>query len=348
MRGIYLRGNIYWFRPPMKNGVRPERITLETTDPAEAVTRANEIRDNPTLTTSAQLSVEIENAAAHKLRMHEWTETSARSKKSILLAFADTQPAHFAAADVTTAIMQKYHDRQLRKLAPSTVSGYMMTFRSFFNWAVDVAKIMRRNPMDGVKVVRTTGNRREDFADFALRDKLIVEAPTDELRLILFMGFHGGLRKKEIIEARPFWFNLNAGMLELRKTATMNFKDGEERSIPMTREFVSFMRRFGLSEPYVLAPNVKAGKSIYRYDFRKPFTDYMKAQGVPWITPHIMRHTFASLLASSGVSIFKIATWLGDDVATVQKHYAKLLPGDKDIEKAFGDRQPTPSVVAAA
>ena len=39
-----------------------------------------------------------------------------------------------------------------------------------------------------------------------------------------------------------------------------------------------------------------------------------------------MRHTFASLLAIAGVSIFKIAQWLGDDVRVVERHYAHLLP----------------------
>ena len=47
-----------------------------------------------------------------------------------------------------------------------------------------------------------------------------------------------------------------------------------------------------------------------------------------------MRHTFGSLLASRGCSIYKIAIWMGDEVATTQKHYAKLLPIDPDIELA--------------
>ena len=59
----------------------------------------------------------------------------------------------------------------------------------------------------------------------------------------------------------------------------------------------------------------------------------MQTQGCERITPHIMRHTFASLLASAGVSIYKIAVWLGDDVRVVQQHYAKLLPQDGDIER---------------
>ena len=40
-----------------------------------------------------------------------------------------------------------------------------------------------------------------------------------------------------------------------------------------------------------------------------------------------MRHSFASNLATAGVSIFKIAEWLGDDVRVVQRTYAKRPRG---------------------
>jgi integrase len=100
----------------------------------------------------------------------------------------------------------------------------------------------------------------------------------------------------------------------------------------------------------MIAPAVGYGGgkwAKYRYDFRKPFADYIKGYGegkrlgaaklapsqdLSWITPHIMRHTFASLHASAGTSIYKIAKWLGDGV---QRHYAKLSPSDEDINKAF-------------
>ena len=68
---------------------------------------------------------------------------------------------------------------------------------------------------------------------------------------------------------------------------------------------------------------------------RRPSAEYVGEHKCVEVTPHIARHTFASLLASAGVSIYKIAQWLGDDVRVVQQHYAKLLPKDADIEAAF-------------
>jgi site-specific recombinase XerC len=58
----------------------------------------------------------------------------------------------------------------------------------------------------------------------------------------------------------------------------------------------------------------------------------MESQDLRWVTPHIMRHSFASNLATADVSIFKISEWLGDDVRVVQRSYAKLAPADGDIQ----------------
>jgi integrase len=103
----------------------------------------------------------------------------------------------------------------------------------------------------------------------------------------------------------------------------------------MTKAFKAFLKIYGLRSPFMLRPDVPHGKSRYRWDFRRPWTEYVTKHNCSWATPHIARHTFASLEASAGISIYKIAQWLGDDVRVVQNHYAKLLPKDEDIEAAF-------------
>ena len=144
----------------------------------------------------------------------------------------------------------------------------------------------------------------------------------------------------EIVEARAFWFDMKAKIIHLRKTPTMDFKDGEERSVPMTTEFHRFLLEYGLREPFMLRPEVKPGKSLYRYCFKHPFANHVQAHGLSWVTPHIMRHTFASLLASAGTSIYLISEWLGDDVQVTQHHYARLLPLHDEIERAFTANPP--------
>ena len=168
-----------------------------------------------------------------------------------------------------------------------------------------------------------------------MRDKLIAKCDREDLKFVLFCGFHAGLRKAEIIEARPDWFDLRSGLIHVRKTDTFRPKDRNERTIPMTKALRTFLRGYGRRSPFMLHSEVAPGKSRYRWDFRRPWAEHVAKHNCPQITPHIARHTFASLLASAGVSIYKVAQWLGDDVRVVQKHYAKLLPKDADIELAF-------------
>lgn len=336
MRGLYRRKNVWWFKV-QTNGER-EYFNLETGDLAEAVKRREAILDTPRLNDSSPLRSEIEKFIAYKVRMNKFTASTALTKRNKLLLFAADLPQDASAANITSRQIQRYYDATLARVTGTTALGYMMALQAFFRWAVEIERITRRNPVKDVPFAKPAGRARKEFCSFEVRDKLIAEAPTDDLRFILYCGFHAGLRFTEIVEARAFWFDLKAGLIHLRKTPTINFKDREERTVPLTNQFKDFLKGYGLRHPFMLRPDVEHGKTLYRYDFRRPFTLYMKAQGCRWVTPHIMRHTFASLLVSVGESIYKVAVWMGDEVSTVQKHYGKLTPDNHGIEKAFSMR----------
>jgi site-specific recombinase XerD len=237
-------------------------------------------------------------------------------------------------ANVTGIQCKAFYQAAKRRTAPSTAESYMFTLRSFFNWCVR-ENLCRRNPVLDVQLDRIDRKGRTLFADFELAQRLIQNAPTEDLRFVMFCGFHTGMRKLEIVEAVPDWFNLTRRTVEIRETATFRPKDRDARTVPLTDPFVEFLKSYGLRSPYVLQPEIAHGKHRYRFDFRRSFSDYMKAQGVEWISPHVMRHSFASICASKGIDIYRIATWLGDDVRVVQRHYAKLRPDDREIMKAF-------------
>lgn len=337
-RGIYRRGDVYWLNY-QRNGLR-RFVSLETSDFAEAITRARTIRTRAPLGASEGFTEDIARFLAYKRRKNEFTKASAETRFYVLRAFANW--ADVPPGFVTTRQVQAFYDSKVSRHGAITANGYAMIVRSFFNWALNVARLIDRNPCDGLELAREerAGRRLKDFCTRGQRDRIIRSCKREDLRFVLYCGFHAGLRKNEIIEARPNWFDLRQGLLHLRWTSTFAFKDRQERTIPLTKEFHGFLRRYRLREPYMLRPDTKHGKDRYRYDFRRPFFEHLKRiklekTGQTKITPHLMRHTFASLLASSGVSLYKIAVWLGDDPRVVEKHYARLLPKDADIERLF-------------
>jgi integrase len=331
VRGIYQRGNIFWYQRMVK-GQRVQ-VSLGTDDFGEAVAKALEIQADPFLTSADPLQSEIDAFIKYKLQQNEYSLASAESKRYALKEFASfvskTSPVAITPADI-----ERFYQRLRSRVAESTAQGYITTVRSFFNRLFETRKV-RTNVVKTVKMARLDSNSRKQFCTPTQRDQLIAKCEREDLKFTLFCGFHAGMRKAEIIEARPDWFDLKTGSIHVRKTDTFRPKDREDRVIPMTRAFKTFLKTYGLRSPFMLHPEVPHWKSRYRWDFRRPWAEYVAKHDCPWVTPHIARHTFASLLASAGISIYKIAQWLGDDVRVVQKHYAKLLPKDEDIEAAF-------------
>lgn len=349
MKNVYLRKGGYWYSK-MSEGKRVW-VNLQTNNFPKAIERAIEIKDHPLVKPSHTLMDDAHRFLDYKANMNRYTKASAAGKLLVLERFCNWLPEGATISSVTNkqasdyyTYLQKSVTKQKTPLTESTILGYMMTLRAFFRWAAEVERARVDNPVKAVKFAVCDKRARLNWCNQTLKTKLIKKAPNADLRFILFCGFDAGLRRGEIVEARRDWFDLKSGLLHIRKAdapprlreGELSFrpKDRDERTIPLTKPFWNFLKKhlIGLDPlDFVIQPKVPHGLWRYRYDFRRPFTDYMKTHDCLWVTPHVMRHSFASILATAGISIFKVAQWLGDDVRVVQRHYAKLASGDDDI-----------------
>lgn len=358
LKGLYLRGKKFWYRYSYQQ--HQYRVPLDTEDEAEAITKALRIRANPVLAGAAPLEQELKKYVATKRENGTYTLNSADSREDVLRRFASER--HLREVREITADEIKSWLNSLRKepkagrggkrkqsakqkkqrtrLAESSIESYGMIIRGFCTWLVEENKL-RENPAEFIKAKISNSAKRRRFCQREQVDLLIEKSPDREMKFILFCGFHAGMRKGEIVQARPDWFDLKLNIIHITESEIWKPKDKDKRTIPLTAAFKKFLEAEMMidgqfPEPYLIYPEKVQGKGRYRYDFRKPFEEYMAGKGLRWVKPHVMRHTFASLLAIAGVSIFKIAQWLGDDVQVVERHYAHLQPQDSDIERAFG------------
>lgn len=342
-RGLYLRGKTYWLNQQVNK--KRSFVTLETSDLSEAISKAAEVRESGVLPDGVFLDHVVERYIVYCRDSGVWSASSVDSKAPVMRKWAKWC-GNVTPDSVTSEKILAYHAHRVTVTSDSTAYGNLMVLQGFFRWCLYREKCCRMNPVlaltektSPIRIKPPKMAARRDFCTAGLRDRLIDKCPREDLKFCLFAGFHAGLRFQEIVEARAFWFDMEASQIHLRKHAGIQFKDREERSIPMTAQFKAFLEGYGMkkraAQSYMLHPDVVRGKSLYRWDFGRPFGDYMSEQGVPWVTPHVMRHTFASLLASAGVSIYHVAVWMGDGVKVVQKHYAKLIPMHCEIQRAF-------------
>jgi len=333
MKGLYQRGNVWWLR--YTYGGRQLRESLKTENEAAAITLAKEILEQPDRQAARAWEHELTDYLNQRTAAGKMSANAASARKAVLMRFAlERDVTH--PSQVDPRMVEDWYRSQQRSIAEITAQTYVGWLKTFMGHLVD-KRMLRTNPV-AVDFDRAKKAKRRPFCTAEQVRSIMDAAETDEMRFILYCGFHAGLRRGEIVEARPEWFDLKEGLLHVQRSDTWETKDRDDRTIPLTAEFITFLSHYGLPSPFML-PGRKMSRARrwrYRYDFRKPFEDTVKRAGLPWVTPHAMRRTFASLLVSRGVSLYKVAIWLGDLERVVQDHYGSLIPKDADIEHVTG------------
>jgi integrase len=347
IKGLYKKRG-WWYFSRMRGGVR-KTIALETRDEDEAIHKALDLTNAPDLALGGTLEGEIEAFIAFKLARNEFSRFSAENKSLTLKRFA-RWVGRTPIPSIKTADLQRFYSEERKRVTESTAQGYLMCLRSFFSWLQSERKTIATNPATGISMGRWDYGTKTEYCQPELRDALLEgwrKIPVkimskEQARMIGFImhaGFEAGLRRNEIVEARPSWFLIKGRSLRVQKTETFRPKDREARAIPLTDVFIAFLERYPMDGTWCVAPEIQRGKSRYRYDFIRPFHLYLEFMGnelekdLSWVTPHVMRHTFGSLLAIAGESLAKISEWMGDDPRVTDRHYLHFMEGDTAINK---------------
>lgn len=328
VKGLWQKGNHFYWRT-QKDGKRVN-YALGTTDRTEALEKIFAYQQRPDLLNAGVWEHEVRLYLSTAMAQGRISRFFAPSRLAVLLAFGRSRNIGHP-REVTGPTAQAWYDEK-KASNPNTAKSYISHLSAFYAWLIEEKKV-HENPAKEVKMDRTRTKARTRFVPAAKVQKILASVEDPEMLFVLYCGFEAGMRKNEIIEARPEWFDLPGKAIHLTVTPTFEPKGRDNRTIPLKASFKAFLESYGKPSPYMIRPEVERGEGRYRTEFKKPFLRIMKDNGVPWATMHTMRHSFASNLVSAGVSIYKVAKWLGDTVQTTEDHYGHLAPQDSDIER---------------
>ncbi len=345
MKGLFRRGRTWWVRFTPAPGAAQQRFSLGTDDEVKAITAAQDlIRRMGTAAMAVAGSCEAEIEAYLVAKKRDGLAASTlQSRGYVLRQFA----AHTAAVSpqlISRAAVEKWYNGQRAK-SEHTAADYLATVKVWFKWLLDEGRLTQ----DQASLVKPPKKLPKKLPmrmrrTFLMPDQArqLLEACDDPgLKFAVYCGLHAGMRKGEIIEARPEWFDMTEGLIHVQATPTFEPKTRDCRTIPMTDEFKAWLLdEYKLHSPFMLLPHKKVkGRKInsthrYRYDFRTAFENLTAACQFE-VTFHDLRRTFASLLVSRGVSLYKVAKWLGDTTAVVENTYGHLIPKDDQINESW-------------
>jgi len=254
------------------------------------------------------------------------------------------------------------------EITTGTVLHYVRDLRAFVKWAV-AKRHMPQDPTAGFVLPKVEEKLRDVWVPAKRVGELIEDAKQAgdrDMEWILALGFECFMRRGEIDACRPEWFDLDLAILRIPPSDAKGEpdesdledwkrkgRDGrrKEAVIPLSALMLDLIRRHGLPGPYIVAPKKKWGKHRYRFEFRNRFEKFMEVHELGHVTIHDMRRSAASNRVSAGVSIEKVANWMGIHYRTAWKRYARFLPADADINRGSAsapavEKIPPPSDIA--
>jgi integrase len=222
-------------------------------------------------------------------------------------------------AEVSHTGIDKLH-RQIAETAPYRANRTVAVLSKMFNLAIKW-RMRTDNPAKGIE--RKPEEKRERYlspAELSRLAEALAARPgpsANAVRLLLLTG----ARRMEVIGAEWAQFDLKAGTWTKPASTT---KQAKLHRVPLSAPALQLlveMRGEAGESPY-LFPGVNGGP---QRDLKKFWASVCKAAGIEGARVHDLRHSFASVLASSGLSLPVIGALLGHSQIATTHRYAHLL-----------------------
>ncbi|MEB3186350.1 MAG: site-specific tyrosine recombinase XerD [bacterium] len=227
-------------------------------------------------------------------------------------------------------------DLRERDLAPSSIARKVASLKSFFQFLVRDG-LLERDPSAELERPKTARYLPRVLNQAEITR--LVEQPVDlRDRAILELLYAGGFRVSELTRVNVLDLDLEAG------TVRCLGKGGKERIVPIGRAAVRAIEGY-LSD---LRPRLRprqteralflnyAGRRLTRQGIWKVVKEAARDAGIQKdITPHTLRHTFATHLIENGADLRAVQEMLGHaDISTTQLYTHLSKRRIKDVYRA--------------
>ncbi len=206
-----------------------------------------------------------------------------------------------------------------------TVNRYLAALSACLAFGVKELEWLEKNPCGNVKKPAESKGRVRFLTDDERPRLLNACRPHAELYLAVVLALTTGARRAEIMTLCWGQIDFKRQVMTLPKT-----KNGETRAIPLVGEAFRLLldrsKVRNLKDDRVFPPTENAKKS-QNIDLRQPWEAALKAASITDFHWHDLRHTAASYLAMSGVSLVEIAKLLGHRTMQMVARYSHLSDG---------------------
>ena len=237
----------------------------------------------------------------------------------------------------------------------NTSARKLSSLRQFYKFLFQ-ENILTHNPMNGIESPKISKNLPKIISvNFIMQliehvKSEIDQNPSDLInnyRLQRFLSqieilYSTGIRVSELLSIKLSHFNRSSSFL------IVNGKGNKERIVPLTenaiREINQYIASLGniydLDNLVFLYPGLGGKSTMTRQYFAKQLKFYSRAAGLDpnQISPHVIRHAFASHMLSNGADLRAVQQMLGHSDISTTEIYTHIL--DEKLKATIKENHP--------
>lgn len=285
------------------------------------------------------LSKNTLSAYANDLRL--WCDFS---KERGIAEFSEASLDDFLAF----AIRRRQHD----KVKASSLSRELVAIRNFFQYLKEsnyIAKNVTENldlPKIGMKLPKYLTMKEVDLllSEFPEREEQTNLSKAKQLRnlAMVHLLYASGLRVSELV-------NLKINDINLQSGSVLAFgKGAKERYVPIGKFAIAAVEKYYSEARSILLGTKKSlyafvgrgDRPVTRQSFWKFLKELARARGISkTISPHVLRHSFATHLLENGADLRSVQLMLGHaDISTTQIYTHVSRDHLREMHKKFHPR----------
>jgi integrase/recombinase XerD len=252
-------------------------------------------------------------------------------------------------AELTRPELRKWIAELSREgLAPSSVARAVSAARGFFRFLM-LDDHIRHNPAEDLDTPQKFSYLPKFLTEeeidrlFATPDVSTYEGLRD--RAMLELMYAAGLRVSELVTLKQSEVDVHVGVVNCHG------KGSKERRVPIGKSAIRWLQKYEKAKaaygksPY---PNLflHRGKPLTRQFAWTMIKTYAEQIGIPNVSPHTLRHSFATHLLQHGADSRSVQALLGhSDISTTQI-YTHIT--DRHLRAAYDNHHPRARAVAGS
>lgn len=323
---IYLRGKSYYYDFVHKG----QRYAGCFGAVSRTVAKEEEARKRAAIAEGRLNPAKVQKSPTFDAFMAEYVDWLRTNRKPQSVTRAESAAKHLLAffrlkklSDLTAWQMEQY--KKARKedgAAPATVNIELTFLKAMLRKAHAWGNL---TVPPVVKLLKQPPGKTRVLSDE--EEARLLASASPSLRRLIQAGLLTGFRRQELIMLRPEDVDLERGLITV---AACYAKSGESRTLPIGAQLKAVLQD-ALNErgasPTVFVSGL--GKPWHPVGCTQVFKYTCKRAGIEILSPHVMRHTFASRLVMAGVDLRTVQELLGHKSIAMTIRYAHLSPDHK-------------------